>query len=239
MLSRGSCCRGPCLGPLSYCSWGLCWCLWPVSPQGTIGTKHNEIRRPCWVSPILCRPWSSLAIAARELAFCTDTRERWFHPSPWVWTADPDGMGIGKLTLPLAWGRTVPGGLQPGSVLAHPNICPSRTCWSSWRHWSCGMINTRSPWLRAAVEYSRRVSVRIWQWWCTRSQALNKINDSGQWTFARKAGWTMWHTAASYATQDKGRSIGEERNMEAWRGFYVCLFSLICLLALVWLDFFF
>lgn len=51
---RPSWCWWPSLGQWSCCSWGLCSCPWPMSPQRVIGSMYDEIRGPCWACPTLC-----------------------------------------------------------------------------------------------------------------------------------------------------------------------------------------
>lgn len=132
------------LGLWYSCSWSPCWCLWPVSPQGSIGTVRDDIRRPCWRVPTFhwsrescpC-PW--LETPARVLP-CPHhhrraracTLERWPHPLPQAREGNPDAMGIGKQDLPPRLKRVTPVvqngqlsyhlGPQPGLTLAHPNI---------------------------------------------------------------------------------------------------------------------
>ena len=60
-----SCCQDPCLSPWSSSRWGLCWCLWRVSPQEASGITWEEIRRlyqasctlPCPGKDELVSPW--------------------------------------------------------------------------------------------------------------------------------------------------------------------------------------
>lgn len=86
---------GPCLGPWPYWSQGQCWYLWPVSPQGTMGTMPDGIRGQYWDDPVLCWPYNgpcpSLEAAANELppTFMGELRplrtwERWPQLSPWA-----------------------------------------------------------------------------------------------------------------------------------------------------------
>lgn len=44
MSSRPNCYWRSFLGSWSGCNWGLYWCVWPMSPQGALGTMHDEIR---------------------------------------------------------------------------------------------------------------------------------------------------------------------------------------------------
>lgn len=67
-----NCCQGPCLVPWPCCSYGLYWCLWPLSLQGGHRNHDDEIRRPRWVTSTLFWPWDnwpcfSLDTAGRRL----------------------------------------------------------------------------------------------------------------------------------------------------------------------------
>lgn len=59
-------------------------------------------------------------------------------------------------------------------------------CWSTWRGWSYWPKAVASPWHRATTRWLREVSVRIFNWWCTRNQRTwtRPMNNSLQWSFA-------------------------------------------------------
>lgn len=88
-----SCCQGSYLGPISCCS----WCLWPVSPQGTIGRI-----RPCGTNPAL--HWMLLRAAPSH-----HSGEMAPPLTMGCGRVDPDGKGLGELA---PWGS--PSGL--GSI---------------------------------------------------------------------------------------------------------------------------
>lgn len=115
-----SCCLDPCLSPWSFCSWGLCWCLWPMLTQWAVRILHVGVRGLYWANHTLHRTWDRWSCPLLEI---TLHQESW--PCPlWEGELHPtyapnsengpiphhgcgraglDGMGIGELALPITW----------------------------------------------------------------------------------------------------------------------------------------
>lgn len=97
--------------------------------------------------------------------------------------APPLIISVGEQGLPFTWGRWSRAKLSD-QLSQHPlrytfrvlswctpTSTPSITCWNMWRERRCRAIASGSPWIGTATEYPRGVSVRVKQWWYTRSQS--------------------------------------------------------------------
>jgi hypothetical protein len=110
--------------------------------------------------------------------------ESWPHPLLTKALGELAGAVLESLYWWCGYGRT--GGMTnstsmqtqiQGFELAHPQSVPSMNGWSTWKDWSCWSKYAESSWYRATV----RVPVRY-----QKPEALEKTNESLQWTFAGK-----------------------------------------------------
>lgn len=130
-----NCCQGPCLVPWPCCSYGLYWCLWPLSPQGVTGimmmkSDGHAGSHPPFSGPGITGPASRWTLQEEGCTTHTVTHTRERLPYPRWGRTNSDGRHLAELALTFIWGVL----LRSPDWVAQLPLGPLVGSWSSWRN---------------------------------------------------------------------------------------------------------
>ena len=163
-------------------------------------------------------------------------QENWPQPSKENWS-----LHSGEVRVTWPWGHrlTSSGITQAHSrTLGWPTLTSttSRTCWSSWRDWSYGMIPSESPRHEAEKGYPRGILVRIQWLWSTRNQRpwprlVTHWSEQllGKLTGQKGMLCAMWHTKAPNVTRMNEQVLEKQERRRVFLLLF-CFVSVSCFL---------